>query len=276
MTSTYNNCEVKSKSEIQHITSNILTWIIVLLLIVSSDNIILAQSNTDSIMMQEDTKKVEFTIGIPVWFPGFRGSFSIDDITIEGEGKNNELLSQLFNSESNIDYYFVGKFGVTLKKWQIQGDVFGGKFKNAIAFSYNQNSLASIEIFTIMPRLFVDYQMFEHDFERRPLKKRIEIWPYVGCRYFHVSITNQQYSVIPEFDINRKWIDPLLGFIVQMMINRFTFLFENDLGGFGLGSDLTYWFQLSAEYKVAKFLAIKLGWIYLNINYISFQKQSHA
>lgn len=47
-------------------------------------------------------------IEIPLWFLGLRSSFSIGDITLEGNGKLKDIFSQYFNAEGSIDYYFVG------------------------------------------------------------------------------------------------------------------------------------------------------------------------
>jgi len=248
-------------------TLNIFTKILVLLLMVLADNTILAQANTDSIMTQQDSDDIEFNIGIPLWIPAYKGRLTIGDIVIDSEGDSRGGLSEYFPSEGSIDFYYVGKFGITIKKWQVQVDIFGGKFQNSINFSYNQIPLKDIELVTTMPRIIVGYQVFEHEFELGRLKNKLEIWPYAGCRYYYVDIQKKTFTVIPEFQRTNKWIDPLLGFTVQFMINRFTIFFENDFGGFGLGSEFTYWLQASGEYKVVDFLAIKLGWTYQNIKY---------
>jgi hypothetical protein len=255
-----------SSSEIKK-SLNIFTRIVVLLLMVPEGNTILAQANTDSIMTQQDSDNIEFNIGIPLWIPAFKGTFTIGDIVIDSEGDSRGGLSEYFPSEGSVDYYYVGKFGMTINKWQLQADIFGGKFQKTINFSYNQMPLKDIELVTTMPRIFVGYQVFEHEFELGRLKNKLEIWPYAGCRYYYVDIQKKTFTVIPEFQRNNQWFDPILGFIVQFMINRFTIFFENDFGGFGLGSEFTYWLQASGEYKVVDFLAIKLGWSYLKINY---------
>jgi hypothetical protein len=255
-----------SSSDIKK-TLNIFTRIIVLLLMALADNTILAQANTDSIMTQEDPDNIEFNIGIPLWIPAFRGRFTIGDIEIIGEGDSKDVLSEYFTSEKNIDFYYVGKFGLTIKKWQFQGDIFGGSFQNSINFSYNQIPLKDIELVTTMPRIFVGYKVFEHNFELGRLKNKLDIWLYAGFRYYYIDIHKKSNTVIPGFNRNSSWIDPLLGFTVQFMMNKFTIFFENDFGGFGLGSEFTYWLQASGEYRVVEFLAIKIGWTYQNINY---------
>ena len=226
-----------------------------------------AQTNNDSIINQKNTRNVQFTIGIPIWFPGLNRTLSIGEITLDSEEESKDIFTRLFDSETNVDYYFVGKLGVVKDKWQLQGDVFGGRFRNATSFTHNQIPLDNIEVFTTMPRLFLGYQLFDQDYDRRRVKKRLELWPYVGLRFFYVNASNRGNTVIPDFNVRRNWLDPLIGFNIELMLNRFTIAFENDLGGFGLGSNLTYWFQLSGEYRIVNLLAFKLGWIYQNINY---------
>lgn len=241
-------------------------------MIMLTGNTIHAQANNDSIIVKEDPK-IKFMIEIPFWLPGSNGNFSIGDISIDGDGEIKNVLSQYFKTDSKIDYYFVGKFGVRLNKWLLQGDVFGGQFRNTTTFSFEQIPLTDIELFTSMPRIFVGYRVFEKRSKRRPLQRKFEIWPYAGCRYYHINMVNSSYVVIPEFHKTRNWIDPLLGFTVHWTLNKFMFSFETDFGGFGLGSDFTYWFQLSGAFRAAKFLAIKLGWIYMNINYTEEKRQ---
>ncbi|MEE8569218.1 MAG: hypothetical protein V3S81_11455, partial [Anaerolineales bacterium] len=105
-----------SSSDIKK-TLNIFTRIIVLLLMVLADNTILAQENTDSIMTQQDPDDIEFNIGIPLWIPAYKGRLTIGDIVIDSEGDSRGGLSEYFPSEGSIDFYYVGKFGMTLKKW---------------------------------------------------------------------------------------------------------------------------------------------------------------
>ena len=241
--------------------------IISLLFIMMSVKTNFAQTNNDSIINQKNTRNVQFTIGIPIWFPGLNRTLSIGEITLDSEEESKDIFTRLFDSETNVDYYFVGKLGVVKDKWQLQGDVFGGRFRNATSFTHNQIPLDNIEVFTTMPRLFLGYQLFDQDYDRRRVKKRLELWPYVGLRFFYVNASNRGNTVIPDFNVRRNWLDPLIGFNIELMLNRFTIAFENDLGGFGLGSNLTYWFQLSGEYRIVNLLAFKLGWIYQNINY---------
>ena len=243
--------------------------VVVVLVSVSFNCTSFAQSKTDSDSLPSGKSELEFNVEIPIWIPGFRGRFSIGDITIEGEGQNENLLSQFFNSDLGVDYYFVGKVGVTKNKWQVQIDAFGGQLKDAIEFTYSQNQLVDVEVFTVMPRILVSYQILEKDFKRKQalLTKHIEFWIYGGCRYFYLNIKSELNAAIPALNIIEDWFDPIIGFTVPLTIRRLTLVFQNDIGGFGLGSDLTYWYQLYGTFQVGKYISIGAGWAHLNINY---------
>lgn len=243
--------------------------VVFVLMLVTINSICYAQLETDSINMPSKQDKLEFNLEIPIWIPGFRGRFSIGDITIEGEGQNEDILSNLFNSNIGLDYYFVGCIGVTKNKWQIQGDIFGGQLKDAVEFRYNQTQIIDASIFNVTPRIFVSYKFFELDFKRKRalITKHLEFWAYGGCRYFHLNINSEANAIIPAFDITKNWFDPIIGFTVPLTINRLTLVFQNDIGGFGLGSDITYWYQLYGKYRVGEHVAIEVGWVHLNINY---------
>jgi hypothetical protein len=236
-----------------------------------------AQTETDTIRIATKQDKLEFNLEIPLWIPGFKGSFSIGDITIEGEGQNEDILSKLFDSDIQLEYYFVGSLGVAKNKWQIQGDIFGGRLNDAIEFKHRQNQLVDVTIFSIMPRVFGSYKLFELDFKRKRalISKHLEIWGYGGFRYVHLNIYTETNTILPAFDITKNWLDPIIGFTVPLTINRFILVFQNDIGGFGLGSDFTYWYQLYGIWQVGKYISLEAGWVHLNINY-SEEKQINS
>lgn len=223
----------------------------------------------DSIVADSSKRKPEFIIELPIWVPGFKGRFSVGDITIEGEGQNDNLINQFFNSRTGIDFYFVGKVGVKLDRWLVEGDVYGGQLKEAIEFTYKQVPLTDVQFFSFMPRIYLGYNFYETDFKSKKTRqsKKLKLWTYGGFRYYYINIYAELNRISPKLDITKKWLDPIIGLTIPVNFNRFTLVFQNDIGGFGLGSDITYNCQFYGAYKLGRIVSLELGWVYENINY---------
>lgn len=208
----------------------------------------------------------QLIIEIPIWVPGFRGSFSHGDITIDGEGQSGDYLSKLFDSDLGLDFYFVGKLGFTLNKWNIQTDVFGGQLKYAVNFKYNNTNLIDVELFTIMPRLYISYNLF--DLELRKMQNSdLKVWIYGGVRYYHVNIKSEFIIDVPKFEIDKNWTDPIIGYTIPFQVSKWTIMLQNDFGGFGIGSNFSWWLQLNCRYKIGKRTSLVAGWVMHDIYY---------
>jgi hypothetical protein len=212
------------------------------------------------------SKKSDFVLELPLWIPGFKGNFSYGDISIVGDGNSGDYFSKLFDSKLGIDFYFVGKMGYNFDKWSIQTDVFGGQIRDAIDFSYNTTNIVDVEIFMIMPRLYASYKLYETNIMKKE-NILLACWIYGGIKYYHLNI-NADFAIdILDFEVIKWWIDPIIGYTIKMEISKWAFVFQNDYGGFGIGSDFSWWLQLHARYDIRKHLSVKAGWVTQEIKY---------
>lgn len=67
---------------------------------------------------------------------------------------------------------------------------------------------------------------------------------------------------------DKDWVDPYVGVRIQHPITeRWTLVGYADVGGFGVGSDLTWQAIAGAHYQYSKSVSLKLGYRYMSIDY---------
>ncbi|MDM7457859.1 MAG: hypothetical protein P3W94_000555 [Paracoccus sp. (in: a-proteobacteria)] len=79
-----------------------------------------------------------------------------------------------------------------------------------------------------------------------------------------VSVPLAAVSVSPGAD----FVDPILGLRSNTPLNdRLSLISYFDIGGFGVGSDLTWQAAVTANYQVADNLYLSVGWRHLHVDY---------
>jgi hypothetical protein len=67
---------------------------------------------------------------------------------------------------------------------------------------------------------------------------------------------------------SRSWIEPLVGAVLRLKVDeKLTLLGRADIGGFGLGSSLTWQVYGAVEYRICKWLAVNAGYRLLDIDF---------
>jgi hypothetical protein len=94
-----------------------------------------------------------------------------------------------------------------------------------------------------------------------------------GARY--VDIDNTLKVQLPpgprrRFEAGQDWIDPLVGFRYGGPISRrWSFWLRGDVGGFGLGSELTWNLRTGFGVEVSDVTTLRFGWHTLDFDYDS-------
>lgn len=71
-----------------------------------------------------------------------------------------------------------------------------------------------------------------------------------------------------SFSANKDWVDPIIGVRAQWNINDKWFLAgKSDIGGFGVGSDLTWTMQGTVGYNFTEKVSAELGYRYMDTDY---------
>lgn len=96
---------------------------------------------------------------------------------------------------------------------------------------------------------------------------------YAGGRYIDTE-TDIDLRGLPiagplaRIKIGEDWIDPLLGLKVQhVFAHDWQVILRGDLGGFGVGSDLSWQALAMVQYHINDLLSVKLAYRYLDVDY---------
>jgi hypothetical protein len=113
------------------------------------------------------------------------------------------------------------------------------------------------------------HSMFEGDVAWRPGASDF-FNPLVGLRYTEldaVQIFDASNTAASE---SRGWFDPIVGARGRIpLVDRLSFNWRADVGGFGVGSDLSYQLDASATWTFNRMFRAFAGWRYLKVDYSS-------
>ena len=174
-----------------------------------------------------------WTVEIPLWIPGFAGSFAYGNIDLDGEsgsdpenpieppgGDLGEIISRLFQKDWYLNFFFLTRVAYEKKGFIFQFDALSGAVGGSIKFKYNDKEIVQARFSTTELRLFAGYKIVNVD--SRNKKFRYELYAYVGARGYIQSIYSKLNDVTKELDIHPYWVDPIIG-----LQNQFTFNLNN-------------------------------------------------
>lgn len=91
-----------------------------------------------------------------------------------------------------------------------------------------------------------------------------------GMRVYTVSVdTELKGGVAPKVkdDVSDTWVDPVFGIRSRLKLDEDWFVgFSSDVGGFGLGSELSYQFLGTVGWQFAEDWSVQAGYRYLSVN----------
>jgi hypothetical protein len=88
-----------------------------------------------------------------------------------------------------------------------------------------------------------------------------------GARLYYVG-ADLDLDPGPSFDGSECWIDPVVGARARVSITRnLSAQFFADVGGFGVGSDLSWRLGAGVDYRVARCASLIAGWTVIDTDY---------
>lgn len=90
---------------------------------------------------------------------------------------------------------------------------------------------------------------------------------YFGGRFVDVDagLTLAPFGALSGSD---NWFDPLVGVKTEHKLHKkFSMMVRTDLGGFGLGSDISWHFSLAGHYKFSPKMSVILAYRYLDFDF---------
>jgi hypothetical protein len=217
------------------------------------------------------TDSSHWTIEIPIWIPGFRGEFAYGDVELEGEDgivpvpenpieppKFGDALKRIFKTKGSLNYFFIGSFSYTNKRFYSELDIFSGTLGAALKFRYNNKALVGAKLHTDLFRLNVGYTLL-----RRPLfseKASYLMYGYGGIRLHNFKIESNLDNIGKTLKVDPLWIEPIVGLKNEINFDYWQFIVQADMGSFGIEDKFSYQLNLYTFYRISNLLSVKAGW----------------
>jgi hypothetical protein len=229
-----------------------------------------------------------WTIEVPLWIPGFAGSFAYGDISIEGEdgvdisnpieppgGVIGEILSRLFTDEWYLKFFFLTRVAYEKNQFIAQFDALSGSVGESVKFNYNDQQIVQANYRTTNFRFYGGYKFVNTHSKNE--KFQYELFAYVGARTHFQKIYSDLDGVINKLDINPTWVEPIIGLQNQLTWKRWFVVIQGDYGGYFVESKHSFQASGFVYFRTGKLISVKIGWNHLDLNHNgNFLKQDYS
>lgn len=220
-----------------------------------------------------------WTIEVPLWIPGFAGSFAYGDINVEGEDGEEienpiepppgfdfgDLFSRLFSTSWYLKFFFLTRIAYESERFIGQFDAFAGAVGQSTEFNYNQKEIVQVNFRSINTRLFGGYKIVNTTSPRG--KFRYELIGYIGIRAHFNKVSSDLNNAVNKLDFRPVWFEPIIGIQNQFTWKKWFLVVQGDYGGYFV--DTKYSFQGSTYiyFRSGKITSLKLGWSHLELHH---------
>ena len=252
----------------QHPGSRILVAILVGVLLVLSTAVsprpLVAQESSSEGSLETGN----WTLTLPLWIPGYRGSFAVGEIDVDGESDGGPgFFDRLFENKLSLNFFFMGSAKYRHDRWRFYLFVFGGKFTDDVIFKLTDGTVLTASVQPIIPELQVGYDVYKWQWGDSEFQDLIAE-PFTGFRYYDVRVTAKGGGDNVDVKTEVTWWDPIIGVWLPVNLSR-RWLVESsvDVGGFGLGSELSWRVQVGGKFRAGSLVHFKFGYNVLDVDY---------
>jgi len=181
-----------------------------------------------------------------LWLMGMSGDISIKDRTIPLELSLEDILS-------NLKMAFMLHAEAKNGKWGIMMDIMSAKLGSQATREGLINDLTvDVEIKQFIGELGASYTFIENN--------GFTMDAIAGGRYFDLQVEVDGDGIINEAESDFNFFDPFIGVRLANYWNNFGLGGRFDIGGFGIGSDFSYKYNVMAAYEFSKLFQLELGY----------------
>lgn len=214
-------------------------------------------------------KAWQFKASVPVWIPGVSGTFGEGGIEVDADSGVGDVLDDLFDVETNLDFAFVGSFDARRGPWVFSVEGFGVKLGNSLNFKLIDGTLVDAKIGAIIASARAGYRVWTRPFHLFGRRACFEVDAFAGLRYYYASF-NVTLPLGIRMDASNGWIDPIVGLDTRLTLSRHLSLrVKGDVGGFGVGADIAWWLVTELEYRFSRLFSLSAGWGFMDADYSS-------
>lgn len=220
----------------------------------------------------------KWTIEVPLWIPGYAGSFAYGDVDIEGEdgldpenpieppgGVIGGIFSRVFSDNWYLKFFFLSRAAYENNRLLVQVDALTGSVGESIKFKYNDREIIQAHYRTTNLRLFAGYKFINALSENENF--RYELFGYLGVRLHFNKLYAELNNSTSILDINPSWSEPIIGLQNQFTWKRWFVVIQGDYGGYFVSSKNSAQLNGFVYYKCGKLTSVKLGWNHVFLNH---------
>ena len=220
-----------------------------ILLLVCSNWLIIGQNTSGNVPLNESNW--EFDVTPYIWFSSLKGDVSFLNQSVPVNAEFKDLLDQL-------SFGFLLHAEAQKGAWTIMTDFVYLKLEEEGTIRNSPLSTTTETRQTIW-ELGGAYRIFQ-------LQEYFALEGMLGIRYFGLS---------PQFDINQQnvfdksldFVDPYIGLRFKTMSDKWINSARFDVGGFGMGSEISWKLNLLVGYQFSDLLSLHFGYQGYDVDY---------
>lgn len=191
-----------------------------------------------------------------LWAAGIKGDNRIGSLPTAS-------IDQSFGDVlDNLDFSFMGAVEVRRGKWMLWLDTIYLSLSQDGALQGPNYSKANLDVEQTMVSMSAGYRVWEGPLLLDALG---------GARYTRVRTDlTLAPGLLPQLNASHRgqWWDPLVGLRAQLPLGQgWSLVGYSDIGGFDLGSRLTWQFLVGINYQFSQHLVARVGYRYLYTDY---------
>jgi opacity protein-like surface antigen len=197
----------------------------------------------------------EFTFSPYAWAAGLDGTVGIGTVTADIDLSFSDILE-------NLDIGAMGHFEARNGRWALLFDGLWLKLDSRAATPGPLYGGARVDVEELRLAAQVSY---------RALEGPTTLDLLAGLSYFSID---SDFALLPgtlaggQIGTSEDWIDPIIGFHLRHELSeRWFTMLRGEIGGFSVGSDLTWQAMAGVGYQTGDSSAVFLGYRHLDIDY---------
>lgn len=208
----------------------------------------------------------KFSLTIGAWIWGVEGTVGDNGRNIDVDSDWTDTLDMLEDIEFAADVRARLKTG----RWSFTLEVDGAKIADSAEFRDGAVVVdGEMSLWTLQGQ--VGYHLVGGNLSCSPCSPVGCLEGYVGARAWWVDLeVDAVGTALPgaRIDNSKSWVDPIVGLRGDLAFGgRWFAVLEADVGGFGVGSDLTWHVMAALGFKFNDHVAVELGWKHLDVDY---------
>jgi hypothetical protein len=199
---------------------------------------------------QSSSNEWQFAIAPYLWAAGMDGTMTIADREADIDVPFSDIID-------NLDLAFMGHFDMRNERWMLASDLI---FVDLEDSEEQTNGTVTAGLKMTLLEAWGGYRISP------------AVTLLAGARWVDMSASirfiGDRGIVENEADAGPSWIDPLIGIhVFAPLSDRWWFGGHGDVGGFGVGSELTWQVYADIGWKASDLISIILGYRALDIDY---------